>query len=119
MTDTAIEIPGYVTVVEPAPGLPVRDLAQAAATLLSANADLPAPQYLAVSAVGQEIELQFSSDPSTFRAMAQWAERFGGTVTGQPGANKDGTPYVRCEVHFTADALAVRAYAYIQAGKAT
>jgi hypothetical protein len=119
MSDTAIEIPGYVTVVEPAPGLPVRDLALAAATLLAANTDLPAPQYLTVSAGGQEIELQFSGDPSTFRAMAQWAERFGGTVTGQPGADRDGTAYVRCEVRFTADAIGVRVYAYIRAGKAT
>jgi|SRR5215831_8297835 len=119
MTDTTIEIPDYVTVVEPAPSLPVRDLAQAAATLLAANADLPAPLYVAVWAAGQEIELQFSSDPSTFRAMAQWAERFGGTVTGQPGAKDDGTPHVRCEVRFTADTIAVKAYAYILAAKAT
>ncbi len=119
MTDTAIEIPDYVTVVDPAPGLPVRDLAQAAATLLTAHADLPAPRHLSVSAAGQEIELQFSGDRSTFRAMAQWAERFGGTVTGQPGADDDGTPYVRCEVRFAADAIGVRAYAYILADKAT
>ena len=119
MADTAIEIPGYVTVVEPAPGRPVADLVQAAATLLSANADLPPPRHLSVSAAGQEIELQFRGDPATFRAMAQWAERFGGTITGQPGTDDDGTPYVRCQVMFTAETIPVRAYAYILADKAT
>jgi hypothetical protein len=118
MTDT-IEIPGYVTVVESAPDLPMRALLDAATTLLSANADLPEPRHVSVSAAGQEIELQFSGDPSTFRAMALWAERFGGTVTGQPGTDDDGTPFVRCEVRFPADAIPVKAYAYILAGKAT
>ena len=119
MADMLIEIPGYVTVVEPVPDRPVGDLAQAAANLLSANADLPQPRHVSLSAAGQQIELQFSGDPATFRAMAEWAERFGGTITGQPGADDDGTPYVRCEVRFPADAIPVRAYAYIQADKAT
>jgi hypothetical protein len=119
MTDAAIEIPDYVTVVEPAPDLPVRALTDAATMLLSANADLPEPRHLSVSAAGQEIEMQFSGDPSTFRAMAQWAERFGGTVTGQPGADDDGTPFVRCEVRFITETIPVRAYAYILADKAT
>jgi hypothetical protein len=119
MTETAIEIPGYVTVVEPVPDLPVRALTDAATMLLSANADLPEPRHVSVSAASQQIEMQFTGDPSTFRVMAQWAERFGGTVTGQPGADDDGTPYVRCEVRFTAEQIPVRAYAYILAAKAT
>jgi len=118
MTHT-IDIPDYVTVVGPATDLPVRALTDAATMLLSANADLPEPRHVSVSAAGQEIELQFSGDPSTFRAMAQWAERFGGTITGQPGTDDDGTPFVRCEVRFTADTIPVRAYAYILAEKAT
>jgi len=119
MTDAAIQIPDYVTVVEPVPDLPVRALTDAATMLLSANADLPEPRHLSVSAAGQQIEMQFSGDRSTFRAMALWAERFGGTVTGQPGADDNGTPYVRCEVRFTADTIPVKAYAYILADKAT
>ena len=35
--------------------------------------------------------------PDTFRAMAQWAERFGSTVTGNPHP-RNGRPSVYCQV---------------------
>ena len=119
MAQTAIEIPDYVTVVEPIPDMPLHDLTRIAADLLSANTDLPGPRFITASAGGQEIELQFSGDRSTFAAMARWAERFGGTITGEPGTDDDGSAYVRCEVRFTAEGVRVKAYAYVQAGKAT
>jgi hypothetical protein len=119
MAQTAIEIPDYVTVVEPTPAMPLPELTRVAADLLSASTDLPAPRCMSASAGGQEIELQFSSDRSTFHAMARWAERFGGTITGEPGTDADGSPYVRCEVTFDIEGARVKAYAYVQADKAT
>ncbi|HEY6274725.1 MAG TPA: hypothetical protein VIX86_00185 [Streptosporangiaceae bacterium] len=117
MAQTAIEIPEYVTVLDPPLTLPA--LARVAADLLAAADDLPAPRCVEVSAASQEIEMQFPGDPFTFAAMAQWAERFGGTITGEPGTGKDGAAYVRCEVRFSADGATVKGYAYIRADKAS
>ena len=46
--------------------------------------------------------------------MAQWATRFGGTVTGSRADNIDGKPAVRCEVKFTYAGVNVEAYAYVR-----
>jgi len=105
----SIEIPDYVS--NP---LTLSQLAQLAADLLASNPDLPAPVAVHVAAHGDEIEVQFSGDRATFAAMADWADRFGGTITGAPGADGSG-PHVRCEVRFTFRAARVRAYAYVRA----
>src|SRR6266536_4815336 len=82
--ETAIEIPGYVTMITPAAKRSIDALAEYAADLLAENSDLSAPVYYSVSLAGQEVSLQFGDTPDSFRALAQWAERFGGTVTGCP-----------------------------------
>jgi len=119
MTDATIKIPDYVSVVEPAPALPVCDLAKAAADLLGIHADLPVPRAVTVSAFGQEIEMQFAGDQSSFKAMALWAQRFGGTITAEPRTGEDGHPLVRCEIRFTTGATPVKGYAWIEAKPAT
>ena len=115
---TAFEIPGYVTMITPAEKWSIGALAAYAADLLSENHDLPGPVYFSVSEAGQEVSLQFGDTPGSFRALAQWAERFGGTITGCP-YTREGQNSVHCQVKFTADGVKVEAYAIITASKAT
>ena len=112
---TALEIPGYVTMITPAEKWSIGALAAFAADLLSENHDLPAPVFFSVSEAGQQISLQFAGTPGSFRALAQWAERFGGTVTGCPTTHEDGQQSVHCEVKFTDHGVRVEAYAFITA----
>ena len=114
---TAIEIPGYVTMITPAEKRSIDALAEYAADLLAKNYDLPAPVYFSVSEAGQEVSLQFADTPGTFRALAEWAERFGGTLPGCPH-NRDGHQSVHCEVKFTDHGVKVEAYAFITAPQA-
>jgi hypothetical protein len=115
---TALEIPDYVTMITPADKRSIDALAEYAADLLAQNSDLPAPVYFSVSEAGQEVSLQFAGTPGSFRALAQWAERFGGTVTGCPTTHDDGRQSVHCEVKFTDHGVKVEAYAFITAPKA-
>ena len=115
--ETAIEIPDYVTVVAPAQKRSIGVLAEYTANLLAENCDLPAPVYFSVSHGGQEVCLQFGDTPDSFRALAQWAERFGGTVTGCP-FTREGQQSVHCQVKFTDHGVRVEAYAFITAPKA-
>ena len=115
---TAIEIPDYVTMITPADKRSIDALAEYAADLLAQNSDLPAPVYFSVSEAGQEISLQFAGTTDSFTALAEWAWRFGGTVTGCPTTHEDGRQSVHCEVKFTDHGVRVEAYAFITAPKA-
>jgi hypothetical protein len=116
MTDTTINIPDYVTMITPADKRSTAELTVFAVGLLVE--DLPQPVYVSISQAGQEVSLQFADIPDSFRALAQWAERFGGTVTGCPHTHGDRPPSVHCQVKFTADGVHVEAYAFITAAKA-
>jgi hypothetical protein len=115
--ETTVEIPEYVTMVMPGQRLSIDALAEYAANLLAANSDLPAPRYYSVSQHGQELSLMFDDTPDSFRALAEWAERFGGTLTGQR-QTYDGWQSVHCEVRFTDHGVNVEAYAFIKIAKA-
>ena len=115
---TAIEIPGYVTMITPAEKWSIGALAEFAADLLSENHDLPGPVYFSVSEAGQAVSLQFADTADSFPALAEWAWRFGGTVTGCPTTHDDGRQSVHCEVKFTDHGVKVEAYAFITAPKA-
>jgi hypothetical protein len=115
---TALEIPGYVTMITPAEKRSIDGLAEYAADLLAENSDLPAPVFFSVSEAGQQVSLQFAGTPGSFRALAQWAERFGGTVTGCPHTSEDGRQSVHCEVKFTDHGVNIEAYAFITAPQA-
>ena len=116
MTDT-IEIPNYVTMVTPADKRSTAELAAFAVGLLVE--DLPQPRYVSVSQSGQEISLQFGDTPGSFAALAQWAERFGGTVTACPHSDRDGRQSVHCQARFPYLGVSVEAYAFITAATAT
>ena len=114
-SEPTIEIPDNVTVINLAEKRSSAELAAFAVGLLVE--DLPQPVYVSVSLAGQEVSLQFADTPDSFRALAQWAERFGGTITGCP-YTRDGQQSVHCQVKFTADGVTVEAYAFITAPKA-
>ncbi len=113
---TTIDIPDYITRAKS-----LTDITLAAADLLehAGDAGLPAPDTLRVSHGGQEVSLSFPGHLDTFRALAQWAERFGGTVTGEPHTNKDGSESVYCQVKFPYLGISVEAYAFITADEAS
>ena len=117
MTDTTLNVPDYVTMITPADKRTIAELAAFAVGLLVE--ELPQPVYLSVSQAGQEVSLQFPDTPDSFRALAQWAERFGGTVTGCPHSHSDGPPSVHCQVTFTVDGVKVEAFAFVTAPTAT
>jgi hypothetical protein len=112
MTNT-VEIPDYI-----AKAKSLIDLTLITADLLEKAEDsgLPAPRYFSVSHTVQEVGLQFGDTPDTFEAMAQWAERFGGTVTSCPHT-RDGQESVHCQVRFPYLGVNVEAYAFITADK--
>src|SRR5512142_2776403 len=109
-----IEVPDFVTMTEPAPDKPMAELAVALVAMFTEDDSLPQPRYLSLSVTGQEIDMQFGQTPDTFHTLAQWAERFGGTVTGSRAEDIDGQPAVRCEVRFAYAGAGVKAYAYIR-----
>ena len=113
---TTIDIPDYVTRAKP-----LTDMTRIAADLLghAADSDLPAPNAIRVSHGCQEISLCFPGHRDTFAALAQWAERFGGTVTGEPFTSDDGRESVYCQVKFPHQGVAVEAYAFIPADQAS
>jgi hypothetical protein len=117
MTDTAISIPDYVTMVTPGQKRSISALAQYAADLLLENSDLPAPKYFSISQAGQEVGLQFGDTPDTFQALAKWAKRFGGAVTGCPHSSNDGRQSIHCEVKFTDHGVNIELYAFVNASK--
>lgn len=111
---TAVTIPDYVTVKR---SHTIRDLAGTVADLLDEANGLESPE--SVDLYRDKIELMFSRDPRTFQALAQWAERFGGTVTGEPNEDTNGRPVVRCDVRFIYHAVDIHAYAYVRASADT
>ncbi len=108
-----IEVPDFVTMTEPDPDKPMAELAVALVAMFTEDDTLPQPGYLSLSATGQEIDMQFGTEPDTFHALARWAERFGGTVTGSRTEDVHGEPAVRCEVKFAYAGVQVKAYAYM------
>ena len=112
---TTIEIPDYITRAKS-----LTDITLITADLLGKAEDfgLPVPRYFSVSQSGQEVCLQFGDTPDSFGAMAQWAERFGGTVTACPHS-RDGQQSVHCQVRFPYLGVNVEAYAFITAGQAS
>src|SRR5579859_6134418 len=110
---TTIEIPEYITRAKS-----LTDMTLALADLLehAEDSNLPAPGHVHCYHGGLEVQLGFRDNhQDTFRALAQWAERFGGTVTGEPYTNDDGRESVHCQVRFTYLGVSVEAYAFITA----
>jgi hypothetical protein len=105
-------IPGFVTMLTPGDQTPVHAIASTLVGLLTEHPDLPGPDLVSISRRSREIDLQFPDSPDTFHAMAAWADRFGGTLTGEPCTGKDATR-VRCEVRFDCGGVQFKAYAYI------
>ena len=97
--------------------LPIGALVVAMYNLLQEGADLPQPRYVTEGDT-QNFSLQFGGDPSSFKDIARWANRFGGVVQTRPHEMEDGqmTSYVTAEFDYYG--IAVKAYAFIPAGTA-
>ncbi len=109
---TTIEIPDYITRAKS-----LTDMTLITADLLekAEDSDLPAPHTVQLYHGGQEVSLSFPGHRDTFRTLARWAERFGGTVTGEPYTRDDGRESVHCQVRFPYLGVTVEAYAFITA----
>jgi hypothetical protein len=99
MTNTVTTSPGPQA-GQPSPA--IDRLVRAVCDLLSWEADdLPRPSSITVYGCTQHISLQFDRDPSSYAAVAQWAARFGGTVTHRP-YTQDGHPVMICAAELDA-----------------
>jgi hypothetical protein len=119
MTDaTAVTVPEFVTMIDHSEH-PLPAMAQITADLLvqADYAQLPAPHYLSISHGGQSISLGFGRDLDACHALAQWAEQFGGTVTGTPHQSEDGQRQVYCQVGFVYGGARVELSAFIPASQ--
>jgi hypothetical protein len=112
---TTIEIPSYVTKPKS-----LTDLTLISADLLEKAEDstLPGPDSMRLSRGGQDISLSFPGGRDTFDTLARWAERFGGTVTGEPYTRDNGTESIYTQVKFPYLGATVEAYAFITADEA-
>lgn len=120
MTQAPVTIPDFVTMIDRSEQ-PLPVLAQIATDLLTeAEAkQLPGPRYFSVSRGGQEISLGFGRNLDACHALAEWAEQFGGTVTGTPYQSPDGPPQVYCAVGFSYGGAKVELSAFIPAEPTT
>jgi hypothetical protein len=119
MTQTAIKVPDYVTMVEPRKPRLMRDLPDVLNQMFTEDYSLPEPQLVSMYAAAPSISLQFGHEPDTFHAMARWAEQFGGTLTGQRCTGPGNGQRIRCQVTFTYNGVSVELYAYVQTGQDT
>jgi hypothetical protein len=99
------------------PPLSIRELAVAIVTLLQEAAGLPQPRYISVSAT-QRIDMQFSNDKSSLKAVTRWALKFGGVVITEPHEGERG-PETYCRAELDYFGIAVDVYAFIPAKTAT
>ena len=112
MTATEIEIPSYITRAKS-----LAEMMQATADLLeqATGNNLPTPSYAMFYQGCQEVRLGFPGERDSFHALADWATRFGGTVTGEPYTREDGEESVYCQLRFPYLGVSVEAYAFIPA----
>jgi hypothetical protein len=113
-TDSPIHIPDFVVMFDPESKNQMRDLAEVLVELLGRAEGLTGPRHVCLSTVCREISLLFEGAQETFQVLAQWAERFGGTVTAAPDTDSDGKALVYCELKFAYLGAMVEAHAYIK-----
>jgi hypothetical protein len=99
------------------PPLSIRELTVGTLNLLQEAADLPQPRCITVSAT-QHIDVQFSHDPSSLKAVTRWALKFGGVIISEPHDGQRG-PETYCHAELDYFGVAVDVYAFIPAGTAT
>jgi hypothetical protein len=114
MSDTPVNIPDYVIMVDPESKNQLRDLAEVLVEMLGHVEGLPGPNHACLSIHCREISLLFPGDQEAFAVLGKWAEQFGGTVTASPGTDSDGKSLVIGEVRFAYLGASVEAHAYIR-----
>jgi len=109
---TAADIPNFITKPKT-----LTDVMRAAADLLKQADDsgLPGPMSASINGGGSKVRLGFPGRRDSYHALADWATRFGGTLTGEPYTFADGEETVHCQVYFLFEGMTVEAYAFIVA----
>jgi hypothetical protein len=112
MTNTTIEIPAYITRAKS-----LAEMMAATAALLeqAEDSNLPVPTNATLYQGCQEAHLGFPGERDSFHALADWATRFGGTVTGEPYTRDGAEPSIHCQIRFPFLGLSVEASAFIPA----
>ncbi len=95
------------------PPLPIGALAVGTAELLQQANDLPEPRCIFIYH-NQAISLQFAPEQAGVRAVARWAQRFGGVLVSQPADTEDG-PRMYHRAEFGYCGIEVTAYTLIPA----
>jgi hypothetical protein len=111
-TPADIQIPDYVTMTDTTT-ITAAVIARHVADLLTEHSDLAAPALFVIHVRSPELELQFPDSPDSFRALASWADRFGGTLRGEPRTDDPGRESVYCTVRFSFQGIEAKLYAYI------
>jgi hypothetical protein len=117
MAAQAAEIPDYVTMIDTSQ-MTAATVASLTSQLFTEHADLPAPVMFSAHTGSPELDLQYPNRPETFRALADWADRFGGTLTGEPHTDDLGRHSVHCKVRFDYHGIQVKLYAFISTASA-
>lgn len=115
MSDSTINVPDYVTVVEPH-GQRLTKVAQAAADLMvdAITANLPVPGYIDVGSGSHDLVVtMLGRDRATCEQLACWATHFGATITGQPLVASDGNACVLCQAIFIYRGVEVAVRCYL------
>jgi hypothetical protein len=99
------------------PPLCIRELVVGTLNLLQEAADLPQPRCITVSAI-QHIDVQFSPDPASLKAVTRWALKFGGVIISESHDGQRG-PETYCHTELDYFGVAVDVYAFVPAKKAT
>jgi hypothetical protein len=118
MTSIGIDNPTNGAALPELPPLSLRELVVGTVNLLHEAADLPQPRAISISKTVQHIDVQFSNDESSLKAVTRWALRFGGDVITEPHDGKDG-PSTYCHAELDYFGVSVDVYAFIPAKKAS
>jgi hypothetical protein len=82
------------------------------ADLLRAADGLGLPHYAAIPTPGY-LSLQFAPEPASLKAIARWAQRFGGVLVGDNRLNHRNQECTYAAVTFDHSGVEVCAYAYV------
>ena len=93
--------------------IPVSALVVGLSDLLRAADGLGLPHYVAIHATTKHFSLQFAPDRASLKAIARWAQRFGGVLVSENRLNAKQQECMYAGVTFDYSGVEVSAYAYV------
>jgi hypothetical protein len=95
------------------PSIPLSALVVGLSGLLRAADGLGLPHYVAIHATTKYFGLQFAPEPASLKAIARWAQRFGGVLVSENRLNAQQQECRYAGVTFDYSGVEVAAYAYV------